>query len=291
MENSLISLDYMKLLFEIRKTIIPKLESAEGFDFSIDWRSQDFKQVGFINCSFIRYQVIYTTKELMKLRKSNNFKAPVEKLVPINYTDKRSTYGSTHSSKNHNSTFLQNVNSGQHHSNTTCSYSLSAAPSEVNSVYFVHENPSRSQSQCIVSKSISDLRSTRANSQQQDYIPLNNRVLHTDSGLDRDESDFPENPTKSSEETFHEDNFIGHSKSPSISKISDNGQPDNPTPSLISAISHKNSAYSISNDPYDNFLIEKVSLDEKKNSQDLAHVTLSSITSNPGQKNYDLPLS
>jgi len=228
----------------------------------------------------------------MKLRKSNNFKAPVEKLVPINYlNEKKSTYVSTYSTKNHNS-IGQNMNSNQHHSNTTCSYSLSVAPSEVNSVYFHHEGPSKGQNQCLVSKSISDLRSTRANSQP-DYIPFNNRVLNTESALDREESDFPENPTKSSEETFNEDNFVHHIKNPSISKISDNGQQDNPAPSMISAISHKNSAYSISNDAYDNFLIEKVSIDDKKSSQDFAQVTMSSVSSSNAAttKNYDLPLS
>ena len=35
----------MKLLYEIRRIMVPKLETAEGFEFNFEWRSQDYKQV------------------------------------------------------------------------------------------------------------------------------------------------------------------------------------------------------------------------------------------------------
>jgi len=48
--------DYLKLLYEIRKLVVPKLESADGYDFNIEWRSQDFKQVNYYNKKFIKYR-------------------------------------------------------------------------------------------------------------------------------------------------------------------------------------------------------------------------------------------
>jgi hypothetical protein len=151
--------NYLKLFYEIRRLVIPKLEAAESCEFSFEWKNQDYKQV------------MYTTRELMKTRKSNNFKTMVEKTTP---QEKKG--GPSHCSSKANSCRSQNLGN-----NTTYNYSVSAnsvsnVPSELNSVKD-GENPLTQKPQAPVVSKSTDLKSTRASSQlQNEYVPMQNRI-------------------------------------------------------------------------------------------------------------------
>jgi hypothetical protein len=228
--------DFLKLLYEIRKLIVPRLETAEGFEVSFEWKNMDYKQV------------LHTTKELMKARKSTQFKPAADKNPSPRPLDRKHSAPQIQSSKvssaRSNQAYPYNMVTNSTYALSVSNPTESNIPSEVGTL---KQDPIKNQ-QNYHSKSTNDLRSTRANSKDHlDYHPLNSRFNLIESAGSKysNESPAPDNRLDTNRRTT-EDFLLAENMA-----------------SVGSAIP-KSNTISQFNDTFDHMLGEKLGFDEKK---------------------------
>lgn len=262
---------------------MPRIENAEVLNIPSDWKINDYKQI------------IANTKELMKVRKSTNFKLNSDKLSAYNSTERKSTSASTYyNSKpmsarstspltqhsNNLATYASNTNLN---TNATCTFSITNntynySPGEYQSK---REEPNyTSLASGYNSKSTAELRSART--QPLEYVPFNSRVdvIERYTHREREEQDLVESKDETEPETFNQESFttkklISPSKFPEA--IVEEGA------SLGSTILPRTNNCSAFNETFDNLIAERF---HEENSRKLQ----SEYNSN-ASKNYDLPLA
>lgn len=168
--------DYLRLIHEVRRFIIPRLETAEGFQFNFEWRNQDYKQV------------LYTTKELMKNKRLQHMRSQKDERNSSSSprpSDRKTTSStaSLHSMKsNNNSKSTAQFSFQNNQQNTTSTYSYSVSnPTEqcltTEMLTMKSDIPAKVPSVYHSKSTVNDIRSTRANSNaHNEYNPANARV-------------------------------------------------------------------------------------------------------------------
>ena len=271
-------------MYEIRRILLPKVENAEVLDIPSDWKINDYKQI------------IANTKELMRIRKSTNFKLNTDKMSAYNSTERKSTSASTYynskpMSARSTSPLTQHLNNlptyaSNTNLNTNATYTFSITNNTCNYSPGDYQSNKREEPNYTSlasgynSRGATDLRSARA--QPLEYVPFNSRVdvIERFTHREREEHELLESKEETEPETFNQESFttkklISPSKFPEA--IVEEGA------SLGSTIQPRADNCSAFNETFDNLIAERF---HEENSRKLQ----SEYNSN-ASKNYDLPLA